>query len=222
MSSAARILLSTAVALALTTQASAQQAPTVQIVNGRATVRAQNVPLRAILNEWARVGNTNVVGADRTPAGAVTIELVDVPERQALDTLLRNVSGYMLAMRPVGTDGASVYNRILIMPPSTAPRALPTPAPGLAVRQPPVADTDNDQPGGDNNARTAPAVRAPQVGGPNVPPAPAEETAQPAPPQTPAVVVTPGNPFGLPVGSSSTPGVISPPAPAPQPRQEQN
>jgi hypothetical protein len=216
--------------------AGAQEPLSLQIRAGKVTIKAQNVPLRTILTEWARVGGANVVGADRVAGAPVTIELTDVPERQALDVLLRGVSGYMLALRPAGTSGASTFNRILIMPPSAAPRALPPQAGGVPTRVTPVNAPDNDNdafPEGVPEAPPGPArpggpgVRFPNVVGQNTPtpaPLPGTETASPVPATPPAIVVTPGNPFGVPVGSSSRPGVVAPVAPQPQPgpRPDQN
>ena len=71
--------------------------------NGRVTIIADNVPLRQILQEWARVGQTKIVNADKLagPAHNVTLQLIDAPERDALDILLRSASGYIAAPRPV-------------------------------------------------------------------------------------------------------------------------
>ena len=90
------------------------------IANGRVTVVAEDVSLRQILDEWARVGGTKIVGAERLAGPMVTLELHDVPESKALETLLRSASGYIAKPR-VGTVGVSSFDRILIMPPSRAP-----------------------------------------------------------------------------------------------------
>jgi|CXWL01.1.fsa_nt_gi hypothetical protein len=210
----------------------AQEPLALEIRDGQVTIKAQNVPLRTILTEWARIGGTSVVGAERVSAAPVTIELTEVPERQALDVLLRNVSGYLLALRPTGAQGVSAYNRILIMPPSAAPRALPQPAAGIAPRLPQTnvdTDDDDDPPepvfeGPAGPPRPAgPALRLPNVTGQNVAtPArlPVPDTAAPVPPQPAGVVVTPGNPFGVPAGSSTRPGTITP-TPQQQPGQRQ-
>lgn len=224
-----RCILGLVVLTASAAQAAAQQPLLLDISNGQVTLKAQNVPLRAILMEWSRIGGTNVVGADRMAGGPVTMELTGVPERQALEVLLRNASGYVLALRPTGTQGASAYNRILIMPPSTAPRALPNPT-FAGARQPvnmpdaieEQADIDLDNPG--PQVRPAPPVRMPTVTGQSVPPTGDEPPmALPVPdpsapfPQGPGTSgVTPGNPFGIPPGSSSSPGVIVPAPPPPQ------
>ena len=55
--------------------------------------------MRQILTEWARVGQTRIVNVERIPGGPVTLQLTDVPESEALDLLLRSVTGYMAAQR---------------------------------------------------------------------------------------------------------------------------
>ena len=102
------------------------QAPlTLQISGGRVTLHAQNVPVRTILAEWARLGGATIVNGDRIAGAPVTLELEGVSERQALDIILRGVSGYMLAAREPGASGASMYDRIMILPTSVAPRNPP-------------------------------------------------------------------------------------------------
>src|SRR5689334_24003200 len=126
--------------------ARAQQTIKLEFNNGRVSLNAQNAPLRAILAEWARLGGATIVGGDRVAGGPVTLELIAVPERQALDTLLRTVAAYMLAPRRAGTVGSSTFDRILILPTSAAPRnPAPTPAangfagaPRPAIPRPPV------------------------------------------------------------------------------------
>lgn len=241
MSRLSRCLLGLVVLLGLSHAAAAQQPVTLDLRDGQVSLKAQNVPLRTILNEWARIGGTSIIGADRIPAGPVTIELVDVPERQALETLLRGVSGYLLGMRPAGAPGASVFNRILVMPTSVAPRALPAQAPPngfIPTARPPqvpqipqqgVQDLDDgpDPVDGQPSAVPGRPVRMPIVSGQNVPvpaltPAPAAlpvpDTSAPTSAQpAPTVVTSPGNPFGVPTGSSGRPGVVTPvPSQTPQ------
>jgi len=97
--------------------------------DGRVSISATNVPIRQVLAEWARVGGVTIVNADKVAGPLVTLSLPDVPERQALDALLRGVSGYMVAARPAGRAGASTYDRIFILPTS----AVPPPPAGRAV-----------------------------------------------------------------------------------------
>ena len=121
------------------------------IQNGRVTIIAHDVPLQQILQEWARLGNTKIVNAEKVVGLPVTLELVDVPERQALDTLLRSTAGYLAAPRPIGVLGASVYDRIMILPTSRPPAAVAAAAPPPFQPRPQMtpnltADEDDDQP----------------------------------------------------------------------------
>lgn len=231
-----RAALAIVVLAASAVAAGAQQPLQLEIRNGQVTLEAQNIPLRAILTEWARVGGTSVIGAERLAGPPVTVELTRVPERQALEILLRNTSGYMLALRPAGIQGASAYNRILIMPPSTAPRALSTPAVAAAPRLPvPEPDDADEEPqdvtlqGPVAAPRPGAPVRLPTVSGQNTPvvitqppaPLPVPEAGTPGSSSPGVVVISPSNPFGMPAGSSAQPGTISPVPPAPpQPRTD--
>lgn len=131
-------LLSFAIVLGLAAPSAAQQV-SLQIEGGLVTLDANAAPARAILAEWGKVGGTKVVGAEKITGAPLTLKLVDVPERQALDIILRNVAGFMAANRaPAAAPGASVYDRILILPTSAAPAATAAsnsrgngPAPGM-------------------------------------------------------------------------------------------
>jgi hypothetical protein len=220
-------LLAGVVVVGFAAFAAAQAPLQLRMSNGRVTLHAQNVPLRAILAEWSKLGGTRIINGDAVAGAPLTLDLESVPERQALDIILRGVSGYVLAARQPGTTGVSMYDRIMILPTSVAPRnpppALAGEAPGIirpvAPRQ---ADDQNpdDQDAAQGNdgipvGRPVPIPR-PVVGGapvgvPGNPPVavvPDDEPRQP-----PGVVVTPANPFGLPSGSSTRPGVITPPPP---------
>jgi hypothetical protein len=121
------------------------------IQNGLVTLIAQDVPLATIMAEWARVGQTRIVNGDKilTP---VSLHLIDTPERKALDILLRTVSGYMAAERSTPLAGASVFDRIMILPISRPPANTgPIMAPPAFTPRPvptmPVPDMDDDAPG---------------------------------------------------------------------------
>jgi hypothetical protein len=90
------------------------------IKDGLVTLTAQDVPLSMVMAEWAKVGQTRVVNGEKilTP---VSLQLVNVPERRALDIILRSASGYMLAERATPLADASAFDRILIMPTSRPP-----------------------------------------------------------------------------------------------------
>jgi hypothetical protein len=72
---------------------------------GRVTIHAVNAPLAAILAEWARQGGTRIVGAEALEGRPLTLDLEAVPERQAIETLLTEMAGYVLALRSVEGGG---------------------------------------------------------------------------------------------------------------------
>lgn len=122
---------------------------TLTIGDGKVTLICSNTPARQVLAEWARLGQTKVVGAEKLTGPPLTLRLENVPEQQALEIVLRAASGYIAADRPALVASASRYDRILIMPPSApvaggfnrpggapTPPAPPTPAMPAYAPQP--------------------------------------------------------------------------------------
>jgi hypothetical protein len=189
--------------LCLSAVPSSAQQVRLEFNNGSVTLHAENAPVRVILAEWARRGGTRIINAERVSGGPVTLELMGVPELQAIEILLRGVAGYMVGRREVTVTGPSLSNpsmfdRIHIVPTSTAvtgPQrgAVPPPVPPRVPPPRPVAGTPDDidtaVPGGQ-----LPVVEA--------------DAAEPQP--TPR---TPTNPFGE-ISGTARPGVIVTPAPA--------
>ena len=134
--------------------ASASADVRVTVANGLVSISAQDATTRQILAEWARVGQMRIVNLDRVSGAPMTIELSNVPETQALDTLLRQMSGYLAAPRAVAVPGASRYDRLYLMTggggaamPAAAPAPVATGRPAFV--QAPVfipPDADNDEP----------------------------------------------------------------------------
>jgi hypothetical protein len=117
--------------------------------DGRVTLIADNVPVRQILQEWARIGQTTIVNADKLigPANpAMTIQLVNAPEREVLDILLRSAAGYIAAPRPAVVAGASVYDRVTIMATSRPPAATAATTSVPTFQRPPPPVDDGDDP----------------------------------------------------------------------------
>jgi hypothetical protein len=96
------------------------------IQNGHVSLVAKDVTVRQILTEWARVGHTKIVNVERIPGGLVSLELRNVPEAQALDILLRSVSGYLAAPRAIEVAELSRFDRIASFRPAPR-RARPWP-----------------------------------------------------------------------------------------------
>jgi hypothetical protein len=218
-----RRMVLAAVLLAATSVAAQAQAVKVEFLMGKVNLVAKDASLRAILNEWARVGGTRLVNPERLTGGPVTLELIGVPERQALDILLRDVGGYILGPRQALVAGVSAVDRLVVVtavagrpltPGPSFPAPRPTPQIGRAT-QAIERDSDDDlREDEDTLQRAEPAVRGRQ-GGPvlqqGLPPLP---RAEPAPEARPA---TPGNPFG--VQGAARPGAITPVPQAPPPQQ---
>ena len=106
---------------------------TLSIHDGLVSLDAQDVTVRQILTEWARIGKTRMINVERVTGGPITLKLDDVPERQALDIVLRSIPGYVALPRATPVADASLYDRILIMATTTtvaAPRPQ-QPGPGF-------------------------------------------------------------------------------------------
>lgn len=225
------------VALSFAVASAASADVHVTVGNGRVTIVATNATLREILAEWARVGQVKIVNLDRIPGGPMSVELPNMPEAQALDVLLRTMSGYIAAPRAVAVANVSQFDRVVVMPTLAPPRApalaapQPTFTPAAPVAGPPDDDVDDERP--------APPVGAPprgpvfnqfpqpQVVNPQQPTGyPQPQVAPPQPngvyppmqfgqpaTQTPSSRSAPG----APTGGVAVPGMIV--APPPQPGQ---
>jgi hypothetical protein len=186
---------------------SSAQTVSLQFNNGLVTLNAQNAPVRTVLAEWARLGGTRFLNADRIGGAPVTLELTSVPERQALEILLRSVAGYVVTQRE--GSGVSRLGGVAILPTSAAVRA-PAPvtfgATTVQQQRNPQDDALNDP----NDDRQ----------GQRIPPPVSPFSATPGVTTTPGVirVVTPGTtvPFGsvtdtTPPGTPGAPAVVRPP-----------
>ena len=102
--------------------------------------------MRQILAEWERHGQVRIVGADKLAGAPVTLTLVDVPEKQALDIVMRGVPGYMAVDRVAQADaapaGPSRYDRLVVLArastpvPAAAPQRRAACLAGAAARRP--------------------------------------------------------------------------------------
>jgi hypothetical protein len=108
------------------------------INNGLVTLKATNATVRQILAEWERVGGTKIVNGEKITGQPVTLTLVDQPEGQALETVLRSAAGYMVSERANPAPNASRFDRIMLM-----------------ARTTPVTATAGANAGSNQNAYTA-------------------------------------------------------------------
>jgi hypothetical protein len=194
----------------------AEPTVTISIRDGRASVRARNASVSDVLAEWSRAGGTTIVNGEQLSGAHLTLDLVDVPEAQALDIVLRPAAGYVARKRPVALATASTFDRVVVLARSVVvvpeQRPIPQPSPRIVPqpsepREPfyerligpdglPVPDDDQDTvppPPRDRGQAPAPSPTA----------APATASPASAPPRS-AV------PAGVPV-----PGMMVPPPPAP-------
>jgi hypothetical protein len=172
-------ILTLAAALSLAPVASARADVQIAMRDGRVTLDAAGATVREILAAWAKVGQTRIVNAERVSGGPVTLHLQDLPEEQALEIILRSVSGYLAAPRANTIANASRYDRIFVMPTSTPPRTAPAPPPAFVqppfnptIQQQPPFNSDDDDP--TPNPNMPPAPRGPlfTFPQPGVPPQP--------------------------------------------------
>ena len=238
-------VLAVAALLAAGATSAAAQGVTLEFQDGgKVRLTAQNVSVSQILAEWARRGRTTIVNGERVAGAPVTLELQNVTEQEALEVVLRNVSGYLVAAREAPVSGASTFDRIYILPtssrPTTAAQVGPAPQPALQV-QDDGNDDDVPNPRGPNTPlggrlprevnQPTNTVRPPVTvdddrGEPENRPAPAPTNPFGVAPGTVRPgVVTPGTPSPTPPGAitpaipaPNTPGTIAP-APAPRPNQ---
>jgi hypothetical protein len=214
-------LLGTITLLAVGATSAAAQNVSLEFQDGQVRLQAQGVSVSQILAEWGRRGRTTIVNGERVPGPAVTIVLQDVPEQQALEIVLRSVSGYLVAPRETAVAGASVFDRIYILPTSSRPtNASPLPPQQQQQQQQQALqqdDLDDNEPppgvrGVNPGARLPrdvagrPAVALDQDDEPENRPAPSNPF---APGTVRPGVVTPGTP------SPTPPGALTPAVPAP-------
>jgi hypothetical protein len=198
------------------------------IVDGRVTLVATDVTVRQILAEWARIGQTKIVNGDKLFGPPVTLELHDVPEGKALETVLRSAAGYVVAPRIAGASGTSIYDSISILATSRAPavtQAAPSPfinRPQQSQPQPmmpQVTDDDDDNDPNESPVGPGPGPAGAQFPGPQFPGPgptnPATQQTQPPGNQGPMTSPRPGQlPQAQPGMNPYTPGMV-PPRPNP-------
>ena len=176
---------------------------TLTLNNGRATLIAKDVPLRQILDEWARVGQTTIVNGDKLAGPPLTLQLVDRPEREVLDLLLRSASGYIVAQRTVSVPGASVFDKVMVLPVSRGPVGVAANTPPTPFNNRPMMMQNPPVPVDDDTPVEQPQVLPPGMVVPN------------GPMQNPAVQVSPNQPAPV---TSTRPGFLpSPPVAQPNP-----
>jgi hypothetical protein len=182
--------------------------------DGVVSLTATDATVRQILAEWARVGQTKIVNGDKVAGGPISLQLVEVSEEQALDVILRTVSGYLAAPRLQTAANLSRFDRILITPTSvpvaTAPARVANPPAPNRFQQVPSADADDDAPLPNAPPPAPPLSQRAPIAAPRAitaPPPSSEPVSASPPPYNPS---SPDAPVGV-----STPGMIVQPAQQP-------
>jgi hypothetical protein len=181
--------------------------------DGTVSLAAQNVTVREILAEWARLCGCYVVNADRLAGAPLTIpiEFTRAPQSRVLESLLRPAAGYVLTPRRSSSAAASLYETIYVLASSTAtsvpgaysaytpaPAAVPLVTPGVPEDEIPPLPPLVPQPRMPSGPTPAPPAPQPPIRpgggvpaqmvivpiGPATPPTPNPNS--PAPPTTPA------------------------------------
>ena len=205
--------------LAAGVTSAAAQGVTLEFQGGKVRLLAQNVSVSQILAEWSRSGRTTIVNGERVPGPPVTLELQNVTEQEALDIVLRNVSGYLVAARETAISGASAFDRIYILPTSSRPSTAAATSASLpqAVQVQDAGDDDPPPPNAPRGPNTPPGARLPRdVNQPTntVRPPVTVDDDRNEPDNRPAP--SPNNPFGVAPGTAR-PGVVTPGTPSPTP-----
>jgi hypothetical protein len=193
-------IIASVVAASWAGTASAQQV-SLTLKDGRVTLITQNASVRQVLAEWERQGRVRIVGADRLPATQpLTISLVDVSEKQALEIVLRGVPGYMAVDRQEPIAGASRYDRLMLLARTSTPAGAPTAA---AVAAPAPAQPAFAQPMDAVSADAGSVDVQPFEDANAEPPMPTAPVVNPYPSGGAGVSTPPGGPTVLSSGSPS-------------------
>ena len=135
---------------------SAQAQVRLSVREGRVSLAAADASVAQILKEWASAGHFDLQNVELVVEQRVTIELVDVPEGEALATLLNARNGYIAVNRAGDTSGPSTFGRVIITGTARASAAQPdAPDPAAAA----AAATAIAAP--DDTIATAPAPAPP-------------------------------------------------------------
>jgi hypothetical protein len=192
-------LVASAVLGLLATGDAAAQKLSLRIDQGVVTLEAENVTIDEILARWTGLTGLNVVSKNGEGSDIpVTLRFSAVPEREAMTTLLRGLSGYIMGERRDPRTGIVTIDRLMILPESAA--------------QPPTAATPVAAAG----RRLSPFMRTPPAPASIEPSLPAalegveSETAVELAPQPSN---PPASPFGNSRGTALDPSVDATPEP---------
>lgn len=146
---AKRLILSALCTVLLSAPAAAQEFE-LSVERGLVTVRANDARLDDLLRRWSEITGLAVVSKGDISGIRLTLELSSVPERQALDLILRGVAGYVIGeLRDPSTGLGAIATLIVVgqgtTPGQVAPTFLRQPGPsGQIGREPELVDGGED------------------------------------------------------------------------------
>jgi hypothetical protein len=177
----------------------AAQKLSLRIDRGVVSLDAENVTVDEVLARWTETTGLNIISkGGRGSETRVSLHLDGTTEREALSSVLRDLSGYIMGERRDPASGVVTVDRLMILPQSDEQPAPPRSAGRSPVPQPMVPEV------------VYPVIEAVTVDETprELAPVPEEgEEGDADPPQAPSAL--PGDPFGAWKGLS-TPGQIAP------------
>jgi len=96
----------------------------ITFADGHVSLSAHGVTVQQVLQEWERVGRTQVDHPEAVPAKLLDIDLNNVLEEEALGVLLRSAGGFMVMPAPAPSQTTSHFGRIVIVPPGAPTREV--------------------------------------------------------------------------------------------------
>src|SRR5262249_548697 len=76
------------------------------IDGGRLSLGAREATPAQILSEWARIGATQILNADRLSSIPLNLQLTNISEEDALEVLLRSAGGFVARRRSDKSSGS--------------------------------------------------------------------------------------------------------------------
>lgn len=144
----------------LTGLLAAQPSPAqLAFANGRVTVIVVDVPAAVVLAEWARLGQTEIAGAEGLGGRRVTLALSEVAESTAISAILGDGFGFVASLKVKATPSTSRLARIRVEP------GRPVAAiPGASLSDPPEATYSYYVPEAAQVTPSLPDTYSPKVG----------------------------------------------------------
>jgi hypothetical protein len=141
------VSLATLCLLALLSHTATAQSLSLRLDAGAVTLHATNVTVDEILARWAKTTGLTVVSQNGHGSDIpITLDLLGVPERDALRLILRDLSGYIMGEKVDPLTGAVRIDRLVILPDSAARAPEQTPVRRRAAVTPVPVDPSNDVP----------------------------------------------------------------------------